>query len=74
MYTSMNWVIVSSGNGWLSEKHQAITRNQYWLVGIGPLGSNFKDIWIKTQKLTLTNVHLKYHVQNVCHFIQGTMG
>ena len=51
VYAPVNWVIIGSGNGSAPVWHQAITWTNADLLPIGPLGTNFIDIWIKIQNL-----------------------
>ena len=47
MYASLNWVIISSGNGLSPVRRQAIAWANGDLLSIGPLGTNFSEIRTK---------------------------
>ena len=47
IYASVKWVSIGSGNGLSPIRCQAITWTNADLLSIGPLGTNFSDIWIK---------------------------
>ena len=53
----MNWVSISSSNGLLPDRRQAITWTNADLLVIGPLGMNFSETGIKIQKFSF--MHLK---------------
>ena len=55
----MNWVIIGPGNGLSPVRHQAITWTNAGLLSIRPLGTNFSEIRIKTQKISFKEMHLK---------------
>ena len=55
---SVNWVSIGSGNGLSPVQRQAITWTNAGLLSIGPLGTNFSEIWIKTQKFSFMKMHL----------------
>ena len=67
IYASVNWLSIGSSNGLAPERRQAITWTNAepvtWtnagLLSIGPLGTNFSEIWIKIQKFSFTKMHLK---------------
>ena len=48
-----------SGNGLSPVLHQAITWTNADLLSIGPLGTNFIEIWIKIQKFSFLKMPLK---------------
>ena len=50
-------IIIVSSNGLLPVQHQAITWTNADLLKIGPLGTNFSEIWIKIQILTLKKIY-----------------
>ena len=45
--SSVNWVIIGSGNGLSPVRHQAITRTNADLLSVGLLGTHFSEIWIR---------------------------
>ena len=52
----MNWVSIDSGNGLIQltpVRRQAITRTNFALLPIGPLGTNFSEIRIKIKNLVI---------------------
>ena len=55
----MNWARIFSGNGLLPARRQAITWNNADLLSIGPIGTNFSEIWIEIQHFSFMKVHLK---------------
>ena len=63
IYASVNWVIIDSGNGLSPGRRQAITWTNAGLLSIGPVRTNFSEIWINS----LENVVC----QNGGHFVQG---
>ena len=40
-------------------------------LSIGPLGTNFSEIWITLQNFSFMKMHLKCHLQNGGHFVRG---
>ena len=58
IYTSMNWVIIGSGNG-LSPVREAITWTNAGILSIGVLGTNFNQIWIEILSFSFKKIHLK---------------
>ena len=46
IYASVNWVIIASGNGLSPARRQAIWWTNAALMSIGPLETNFSEIWI----------------------------
>ena len=53
-----NWVNIDSGDGFSPVRHQSITWTSAGLQSIGPLGTNFSEIVIEIQTLSL-KLHLK---------------
>ena len=69
-WTGQHW----SGNGLSSILRQAITWTSADLLSIGPLGTNFSEIWIKLQNFSFIKMDLKmYCLWNGGHFILGEM-
>ena len=56
---SVNWESIGSDNGLSPIQRQAIIWTNAWLLSIGPLGTNFSEIWIKIQNFTFKKMHLK---------------
>ena len=52
------WGIVS-GNGLSPVGRQAVTLTNAGLLSIGPLGTNFSEIWIKMQNFSFMKMHSK---------------
>ena len=50
MYASENWVNIGSVNGLSPVRRQAITWTNAGLLSIGPLRTNFSEIWIKIKQ------------------------
>ena len=65
MYALVNWVIVGYGKG--------ITWTNADILSIRPLETNFNEIRMKIHNFPFTKMHLKYHLQNGGHFVQGEM-
>ena len=59
MYASVKWVSFGSGNGLLPVGHQAITWTNPDLLSIGPLGTNFSEIWIEILTFPFKKMCLK---------------
>ena len=57
-YASVNQVSIGSDNGLLPIWCQAINQNNAGLLSIWPLGTNFSEIWIKTQNFSFMKMHL----------------
>ena len=55
----MNWVNIGSGNGLSPVRRQAITWTNADLLSIGPLGTNFREIWIEILTFWLKKMRLK---------------
>ena len=51
--------IIGSDNGLLPGRCQAIIRTNAGILLIGPLGTNFSEIWIGIQIFSLKKIHLK---------------
>ena len=58
MYASVNWVIISSGNGLSPIRYQAITWTNAGLLSIGLLEMNFSEIWIWILSFPFKKMHL----------------
>ena len=50
---------IGSGNGLSPVQHQTITWTKGSLLSIGPLGTNFNEIWIEIQIFQCKKMHLK---------------
>ena len=59
MYAAVNQVSIGSNNGLSPIQCQAIIWTNAGLLSIGPLGTNFSAILIKTQNFSFTKMHLK---------------
>ena len=59
MYASVNWFSIGSGHGLLLVRRQAITWTNVESLSIKLLGTNFSEILIKVQNISLTKMHLK---------------
>ena len=70
---SVDWVRIGSDNGLSPVRRQAITSTSPDLLSIGPLGTNFSEIWIKTQNFNSRKCIWKYRLRNGVHFVQGEM-
>ena len=55
----MNWVTIGSGNGLSPARCQAFIWTNADLLLIGPLGTKFSEIRIKTRNFWFTKIHLK---------------
>ena len=55
----MNWVSIGSGNGLSPAQCHAITWSNAYSLSIGPLETNFGDIWIELQNFLFVKMHLK---------------
>ena len=51
--------IIGSDNGLSPERHQAIIWTNVGILLIGPLGTNFSEIWIEIQTFSLKKIRLK---------------
>ena len=51
--------IIGSDNGLLPGRHQAIIWTDVGIVFIGPLETNFNEIWIQIHTFSFKNIHLK---------------
>ena len=58
IYALGKWVSMDSGDGFSPVRCQSITRTSADLQSIGPLGTNFSEIVIEIQALSL-KIHLK---------------
>ena len=59
LYSSINRVIIGSGNGLSPGRRQAITWTNAGLLSIRPLGTNFSEIQIKVHNFSFIIMHLK---------------
>ena len=50
---------------------QAITSINNDLLSIGPLGTNFSEIWIEIQNFSFVKMHWKCRLRNGCHLSRG---
>ena len=60
-----------SGNGLSPVRRQAITWTNADLLSIGPSGTNFSEIWIKTQNFSFMKMFFSDHLRNGSHFVKG---
>ena len=58
-YTSVNWVIIGSGNGLSPVWRQAITWTKADLLSIGLLGTNFSEIGVGILPFSFIKIYLK---------------
>ena len=54
-----NLAIIGTDNGLSPGRRQAIIRTNAGILLIGPLGTNFSEIWIGIQTFSLKKIHLK---------------
>ena len=59
IYASVNYTIFGSDNGLSPGRRQAITWPNAGILLIGPLGTNFSEIFIEIKTFSLTNLYLK---------------
>ena len=71
--SSVNWVIISSGIGLPSFWPQAITQINVAVLAFGPPVINVGEISIAINQFVLKKIQLKYHLQNVAHFVRDLM-
>ena len=57
-----NLTIIGSDNGLSPGRRQAIIRTNAGILLIGPLGTNFSEIWMGIQTFALKKIHLKMSV------------
>ena len=74
IYASVNWINIGSGNGLSPIRCQAITWTNAALMSIWPLGTNFSEIWIKTQNVSFSKCTWKCRLQNGGHVVQEEIG
>ena len=58
IYVSVDWVACGLGNDMVIVSRHNVTWTSYKLLPIGPSGSDFKEIRIKTNTMSLRNTHL----------------
>ena len=63
--------IIGSDNGLSPKRHQAIIWNKDGILLIGPLGTNFIEIFIEIQTFSLTEICLKMSSAKCCSFRLG---
>ena len=61
--------IIGSDNGLLPDRHQVITWTNAGILLIGPLGTNFREIWIKILIFSFKKCIWKCHLRNWGHFL-----
>ena len=54
-----NLTIIVSDNGLSPGRRQAIIRTNAWILLIGPLGTNFREILVRNQTFSFRKMHLK---------------
>ena len=59
IYVSVKWVSIGSDNGLSPDWRQDIFWTNAGILLIGPLGTNFSEIWIKIQNFSFMKMHLK---------------
>ena len=57
-YALVNWISIGSGKGLSPICSKAITWTNAWVWLIGPLRTNFSEIWIEIQNFSFTNISL----------------
>ena len=67
----MNWVIIGSGNGLLSVRHQTITWTNAGLLSIGLLGTYFSEIGIGILSFSFKKMHLKMSAKMAAMLSRG---
>ena len=63
----------SSGNGLSPARHQTITSTNADISSTGSLRTNFRETWIKIQKLAFNKMHLKMSSAKFCPFHFGSI-
>ena len=66
-----NITIIGSDNGLASDRRQFITQTSAGLFSIGPLGTNFSEIWIYIQNFSFMKMHFKMSSAKWCPFCPG---
>ena len=69
VYASVNWTSIGSGNGLSPVRRQAITWAIVDLLSIGPLGTNFSEIYIKIQTFHSWKCIWKCRLRNGVHWV-----
>ena len=59
IYVSVNWVSIGSGSGLSPVRCEAITWTNVVSLSFELLGTNFSEIWWKTQNFSFMKMHLK---------------
>ena len=49
LQASLNWVIIGPGNGFVPNRHKAITWTNDDFLSIGPLGTYFSKVWVEVE-------------------------
>ena len=60
-------------NGLSPIRREAIIWTSVGILLIGPLGTNFSEIWIKIRNFSFKKMYLKCRLWNGGHFLQGEM-
>ena len=63
--------IIALDNGLSPERRQAIIWTNAGILVIGPLGTNFSEIWIEIQTFSLKKIRLKMSSAKCCSFRLG---
>ena len=63
--------IIGSDNGLSPERRQAIIWTNAGILLIGPLGTNFSEIFIEIQTFSLKKIRLKMSSAKCCSFCLG---
>ena len=65
VYASLIWVIIGSDNGLSSVRRETITWTNTDLFPNGQLGTNFNEIRIKIQNISIMKLHLKIYISAI---------
>ena len=68
-----NLTIIDSDNGLLPGRRQAIIRTNAGILLIGPLGTNFGEIWTGIQTFPLKKIHLEMSSGKCRPFFSASM-
>ena len=59
IYASVNYAIIGPDNALSPDRRQAIIRTNAGILLIGPLGTNFSEIFIEIHTFSFNKIHLK---------------
>ena len=68
-----NLAIIDSDNGLSPGRRQAITRTNVGILLIGPLGTNFSEMFSEIHIFSLKKIHLKMSSGKSGHFVSASM-